>query len=83
MWIMYVAFSALGLFISFFISNNKLSKEHQTVKTGLAEEERARKEAAERKKVNKAQIKEEKRASKEVLRNENLIENGDVVGTKA
>jgi hypothetical protein len=50
MWIMYVAFAGLGLLISFFIGNQKLSKEHQVTKTGLAEEEKNRKENKEAKK---------------------------------
>ncbi len=44
MWIMYVAFAGLGLLISLFIGNKKLSKEHQVTRTGLAEEEQNRKE---------------------------------------
>ncbi|KUJ24664.1 MFS general substrate transporter [Mollisia scopiformis] len=78
MWILYVAFAALGLFISLFIKSNKLSKEHQTVKTGLAEEERARKERAELKKAGKEQV----RADKEAEKAGNLVDNGDVAGAK-
>lgn len=57
MWIQYVAFAALGLFISCFIGQHKLKKEHEVVKTGLAEEEAKRKE-----------LQESKRASREMLR---------------
>ncbi|KAG4417652.1 hypothetical protein IFR04_009222 [Cadophora malorum] len=51
MWIMYVAFAAAGLVITAFIGNHVLSKEHQTVKTGLGEEERHRNEAKEKEKT--------------------------------
>ena len=40
-----VAFAALGLGISLFIGNKKLSKEHQVTRTGLVEEEKRRREA--------------------------------------
>jgi hypothetical protein len=53
MWIMYVAFAALGCVISLLIAQNVLSKEHGVVKTGLAEQEKARKEAKERKRASK------------------------------
>ncbi|CZT52425.1 related to DHA14-like major facilitator efflux transporter (MFS transporter) [Rhynchosporium secalis] len=53
MWIMYVAFAALGLVCTAFVGNNVLSKEHETVKTGLAEEERHRKEAKENAKAGR------------------------------
>lgn len=64
MWIMYVAFAVLGLGISFLIAQNVLSKEHGTVKTGLAEQEKARKEAKEKKRLSK----EEKRKDKDAER---------------
>ena len=35
MYIMYVAFSGLGLLLSFFVGSRKLSKEHEEHKTGL------------------------------------------------
>ncbi|KAF2088124.1 putative dothistromin transporter [Saccharata proteae CBS 121410] len=42
-WIVYTAFAALGLVISFLIAKNTLSKQHVETKTGLeAEEERRR-----------------------------------------
>ncbi|PQE20393.1 major facilitator superfamily transporter protein [Rutstroemia sp. NJR-2017a BBW] len=44
MWIMYVAFAALGLAISFAIGQQVLSKEHEVTKVGLEEQERLRKE---------------------------------------
>jgi Na+/melibiose symporter-like transporter len=75
MWIMYVAFAGLGVFISLFIGNQKLSKEHQVTKTGLAEEEARRKQFKEEKK----QSKEDKKASKDVFRKENQRESGEPV----
>lgn len=39
MWILYVCFAAFGLFISLFIGNHVLKKEHQVLKTGLEAEE--------------------------------------------
>jgi len=54
MWTMYVAFAALGLGISFFIGNKKLSKEHHVTKTGLVEEEKKRKEAEQLKKARRS-----------------------------
>ncbi|KAK5320121.1 hypothetical protein LTR93_007178 [Exophiala xenobiotica] len=44
MWIFYTAFAAFGILISLFITKKTLSKEHQTAKTGLAEQERVRQE---------------------------------------
>lgn len=82
MWIMYVAFSALALFVSFFITANKLSKEHETVKTGLAEEERNRKAEKELRRAGREQVKEEKRASREAEKRENRAENGDGGGVE-
>ena len=38
MWIMYVAFSAVGFFAAFLIQKKKLSKQHEETKTGLAAE---------------------------------------------
>jgi hypothetical protein len=35
MWILYVAFAALGLCVSFLIGKNKLDKQHEETKTGL------------------------------------------------
>ena len=42
MWIMYVAFAAAGLGISFLITKNVLSKEHEETTTGLEEEKKRR-----------------------------------------
>ena len=36
-YILYVAFSGLGLVVSFFVGSRTLSKEHQEFKTGLRE----------------------------------------------
>jgi hypothetical protein len=57
MWIVYVAFAALGLLVSLGISQNVLSKEHETTKTGLAEEEK-----------NRVEMMRKKRESKELAR---------------
>jgi hypothetical protein len=62
----YVAFAALGLVASLFIASNKLSKEHQVTKTGLAEEEARRKE-----------FQEQKRQPKEMLRAQRKSESGE------
>ena len=35
MWILYAAFSAAGLIVSFLIGRNKLDKQHEETKTGL------------------------------------------------
>jgi preprotein translocase subunit SecG len=60
MYIMYVAFAALGLCFSFLITSRKLSKEHEEAKTGLQamEEDRAAR------KLEKAAGDEEKAARK-------------------
>jgi EmrB/QacA subfamily drug resistance transporter len=79
MWIQYVAFGALGVFISLFIGSNILSKEHQVTKTGLAEEEIKRQELQEKKRLSREQQREEKRASKEMLRAEKKAEAGEQV----
>ncbi|KAF7859458.1 uncharacterized protein EAF02_010906 [Botrytis sinoallii] len=51
MWIIYVAFAALGLAISFAIGQHVLSKEHETTKVGLVEQEKLRLEAKQAKKA--------------------------------
>lgn len=59
MWIMYVAFAALGLVVSLCIKRNILNKQHEEVKTGLeAEKEKRLEREAERAERRK------KRASK-------------------
>ncbi|KAL3422194.1 major facilitator superfamily transporter [Phlyctema vagabunda] len=55
MWIMYTAFAALGVFVSLFVGNQKLSKEHQVTKTGLAAQEANRKEKQDRNRMSKDQ----------------------------
>jgi hypothetical protein len=42
MWILYVAFAAIGLGISFLIGKNKLDKQHEETKTGLEVEKQKR-----------------------------------------
>lgn len=44
MWIFYVCIAATGLAVSLLIQKHTLSKQHEVMKTGLAEQERARKE---------------------------------------
>jgi hypothetical protein len=44
MWIMYVAFSAMGLAVSFLITRNVLNKHHEETKTGLEAEKEKRAE---------------------------------------
>lgn len=44
MWIIYVAFAALGLALSFLITRNVLNKHHEETKTGLEEERKKREE---------------------------------------
>ncbi|PBP18798.1 major facilitator superfamily transporter [Diplocarpon rosae] len=65
MWIIYVAFAALGLVFCAFVGSYVLSKEHQTTKTGLAEEEKHRREIKERGKMRREALKEEERGSTE------------------
>lgn len=58
MWIFYVAFAILGIFASLFIKSTVLSKEHNTAKTGVEEQERVRlEEKAERKERKEARRK--------------------------
>lgn len=78
MWIMYVAFAALGVFISFFIGSQALSKEHQTVKTGIVEEEKNRKELKEQQRKSKEMLREEKKGAKEAQKAEARREEGVV-----
>lgn len=42
MWILYVAFAGTGLAVSFLITRNLLSKQHEETKTGLEEEKKRR-----------------------------------------
>lgn len=44
MWVFYVCIAAVGLATSFLIQKQTLSKQHEVQKTGLAEEEKARRE---------------------------------------
>ncbi len=57
-----MAFAGLGFCIVFFIGNQKLSKEHQETKTGLAAEEEHRKERLEKKQAEK-DVKQQKISS--------------------
>ncbi|TVY89496.1 MFS-type transporter [Lachnellula willkommii] len=75
MWIMFVAFAGFGLLVSLLITKRTLSKEHQVVKTGLAEEEAKRKEAQ----VNKRLSKDVKRGEKEAMKREGRKASGEVL----
>ncbi|TVY44729.1 MFS-type transporter [Lachnellula subtilissima] len=75
MWIMFVAFAGFGLLVSLLITKRTLSKEHQVVKTGLAEEEAKRKEA----KVNRGLSRDAKRGEKEAMKREGRKESGEVL----
>ncbi|KAL0475181.1 major facilitator superfamily domain-containing protein [Neurospora intermedia] len=46
MYIVYVAFAALGLFVSLFVGSRTLSKEHEEHKTGLDNMKKAKEDAA-------------------------------------
>ncbi|EAW09446.1 MDR family MFS transporter [Aspergillus clavatus NRRL 1] len=60
LWIFYTAVSALGLVLSFFLRPVELSNAHTFAKTGLAEQERARREILEAQKAeanaNRAEV---------------------------
>ena len=58
MWIFFVCIAAVGLFVSFFIKRNTLTKTHEVMKTGLVAEEQNR--------LDRKQEAENKRASKRV-----------------
>jgi EmrB/QacA subfamily drug resistance transporter len=60
MWIMYVAFAALGLFCSFFITKQTLQKKHEETKTGLEAEESKRVDREARKQSKKDHRRESK-----------------------
>ncbi|KAB5578733.1 major facilitator superfamily domain-containing protein [Coniochaeta sp. 2T2.1] len=68
MYIMYVAFAAFGLALSFGIKSRKLSKQHEEAKTGLQAMEEARAERKAERKVGdeeRAARKGERRAAEE------------------
>lgn len=56
MWILYVCFAAAGLAVSFLITKNVLSKQHEETKTGIEEEKKKR--------VEREAAREEKKRSK-------------------
>ncbi|KAG9242521.1 MFS multidrug transporter-like protein [Calycina marina] len=66
MWIVYVAFAALGLCISLLIRKNILKRDHTVTKTGLAAEEERRLA----RKADKAEAKQALRKSGEMSREE-------------
>ena len=57
MWIFYTAFAALGIVISLFIKGKELSREKNTAKTGLEEQERVRLEEQAARKSRKNGVK--------------------------
>lgn len=57
MWIFYTAFAGLLIIVGLFITKVELSKEHTTTKTGIAEQERIRKEQQELRKQRKGHSK--------------------------
>lgn len=56
MWIVYVAFAALGLAFSMFIGSQVLDKKHEVARTGLAHEEEKRQEELERRRAKKEKV---------------------------
>jgi hypothetical protein len=60
MWILYVCFAAAGLAVSFLITKNVLSKQHEETKTGIEEEKKKR--------VEREAAREEKKRSKRASR---------------
>lgn len=75
MWIVYVAFSAAGLCVGLLVKQKNLSKEHQVVKTGLAEEEAKRNAALQEKRLSRG----EKRGVTEAMKREGRKESGEIV----
>ncbi|KAI9047867.1 hypothetical protein LZ554_008575 [Drepanopeziza brunnea f. sp. 'monogermtubi'] len=78
MWIMYVAFAALGLVCSAFVGSYVLSKEHQEMKTGLGEEEKNRKENVEKAKMSREAARDKEKGSREAEKAAARREQGDV-----
>jgi hypothetical protein len=54
LWIMYVSVAALGILSSLLITRQKLTREHETTKTGMAVEKEKRAEREERRKSRKS-----------------------------
>ncbi len=69
MWIFYTAMSALAIGVSLLIGKQVLSKTHEVAKTGLQEQERARVERVEERRVRK-EAGREKRGTGEVEKEE-------------
>lgn len=75
MWIMYVAFGAVGIAVSLLITRNKLDKQHEETKTGM--------EAEKQKKLERDGERAErrrKRASKSALGLDQEAQNDGAVG---
>lgn len=66
MWVFYVAFAALLIVVSLFITKVELSKNHEKTRTGVAEQERIRKEQQELRKQRKASKGQSKGSEKDV-----------------
>lgn len=71
MWIFYVCIAATGLAVSLLVQKYTLSKQHEVLKTGLAEQEKARKERKGedrlRKSIASPETKSEDRSRKEMV----------------
>lgn len=70
MWILYVCFAAAGLAVSFLITKNVLSKEHEETTTGI--------EAEKRKRHEREAAREERKRSKRVSKDDLAASNGDL-----
>lgn len=80
MWIVYVAFSALGTVVAFLITKNVLSKDHEETKTGLEEEKR---KMEERKAERAARKKAKGLGSNEKIQEEGVRERAPVKTNEA
>ncbi|KAJ4345586.1 uncharacterized protein N0V89_011719 [Didymosphaeria variabile] len=74
MWILYVCFAGAGLAVSFLITKNVLSKQHEETKTGIEEEKKKRLE----REAAREERKRSKRASRDDLAASNIDLSTDV-----
>ena len=70
MWILYVCFAGAGLAVSFFITKNVLSKQHEETKTGM--------EAEKQKRLEREAAREERRKGKRASRDDLAASKGDL-----
>ncbi|KAL1603858.1 hypothetical protein SLS60_005450 [Paraconiothyrium brasiliense] len=70
MWILYVCFAGAGLAVSFLITKNVLSKQHEETKTGIEEEKKKR--------VEREAARDERKRSKRASRDDLAASNGDL-----